>query len=216
MPVDAASPSVRGSLPVDRKRAPAPVVRGAPTRHLTWLAAVLWGFVGVTGASAQVPSAPQVPPPTAGPVPEAVAPARPDPLTGPVPAPRAEAVAAGPVDESNRIVEVRIEGNHATEVAKLPKLVTRAGQIFDVQTVEEDVRTLHRSRKFVDVRPKTVRVAEGVVVIFQVVERPMLRYVKYVGNERVTTRTLRKKAEIDVGDAMDPYVVEEEIGRAHV
>jgi outer membrane protein insertion porin family len=47
------------------------------------------------------------------------------------------------------------------------------------------------------------------VVIFQVVERPMLRYVKYVGNERVTTRTLAKKAEIDVGDAMDPYVVEE-------
>ena len=46
-------------------------------------------------------------------------------------------------------------------------------------------------------------------MIFQVVERPMLRYVKYVGNEKITTRTLRKKAEIDVGDSMDPYVVEE-------
>lgn len=107
------------------------------------------------------------------------------------------------------IVEVRIEGNHATDVSKLPKLVTRAGQIFDPQAIEEDVRTLHRSKKFVDVHPKYVRVAEGIVVVFQVVERPMLRYVKYVGNERVTTRTLRKKAEIDVGDAMDPYVVEE-------
>jgi outer membrane protein insertion porin family len=107
------------------------------------------------------------------------------------------------------IVEVRIEGNHATDVAKLPKLVTRAGQIFDVQAIEEDVRTLHRSRKFVDVHPKTVRVAEGIVVIFQVVERPMLRYVKYVGNQRVTTRALRKKSEIDVGDSMDAYVVEE-------
>ena len=107
------------------------------------------------------------------------------------------------------IVEVRIEGNHATDVSKLPKLVTRAGQIFDPQAIEEDVRTLHRSRKFVDVHPKYVRVAEGIVVVFQVVERPMLRYVKYVGNEWVTTRTLRKKAEIDVGDAMDPYVVEE-------
>ena len=107
------------------------------------------------------------------------------------------------------IVEVRIEGNHATDVSKLPKLVTRAGQIFDAQAIEEDVRTLHRSKKFVDVHPKYVRVTEGIVVVFQVVERPMLRYVKYVGNERVTTRTLRKKAEIDVGDAMDPYVVEE-------
>jgi outer membrane protein insertion porin family len=118
-------------------------------------------------------------------------------------------VAPAAADEANRIVEVRIEGNHATEVSKLPQLVTRAGQIFDPQAVEQDVRTLHRTRKFVDVHPKYVRVQEGVVVIFQVVERPMLRYVKYVGNKHVTTRTLRKKSEIDVGDSMDPYVVEE-------
>jgi outer membrane protein insertion porin family len=125
--------------------------------------------------------------------------------------PPAQPVAEPPrvVDEANRIVEVRIEGNQATEVSKLPKLVTRAGQIFDPQVIEEDVRTLHRSRKFVDVHPKYVRVKEGVVVIFQVVERPMLRYVKYIGNERVSTRTLKKKAEIEVGDSMDAYIVEE-------
>jgi outer membrane protein insertion porin family len=126
----------------------------------------------------------------------------------------AAACAAGPVPAADapgtdRIIEVRIEGNHATDVSKLPKLVTRAGQIFDARAIEEDVRTLHRSKKFIDVHPKYVRVPEGIVVIFQVVERPMLRYVKYVGNQRITTRTLRKKAEIDVGDSMDPYVVEE-------
>jgi outer membrane protein insertion porin family len=108
-----------------------------------------------------------------------------------------------------RIVEVRIEGNHATEVSKLPKLVTRAGQTFDARAIEEDVRTLHRTRKFVDVHPKYVRVAEGIVVIFQVVERPMVRYVRFVGNEHVMTRTLRKKSEMEVGDSIDPYTVEE-------
>jgi outer membrane protein assembly factor BamA len=123
--------------------------------------------------------------------------------------PAAEPLPLPPVTESpaaaaaaDVIVEVRIEGNHATDVSKLPKLVTRAGQIFDTQAIEEDVRTLHRSRKFVDVHPKYVRVAKrAIVVVFQVVERPMLRYVKYVGNEWVTTRTLRKKGEIDVGDS---------------
>ena len=123
--------------------------------------------------------------------------------------PPVDATATAATNEANRIVEVRIEGNHATEVSKLPQLVTRAGQIFDPQAIEQDVRTLHKTRKFVDVHPKYVRVQEGVVVIFQVVERPMLRYVKYVGNQHVTTRTLRKKSEIDVGDSMDPYVVEE-------
>jgi outer membrane protein insertion porin family len=128
----------------------------------------------------------------------------------PLPPVEPAAAAARPADESaDVIVEVRIEGNETTEISKLPKLVTRAGQVFDPGSVEEDVRTLHRSRKFVDVHPKYVRVADGVVVIFQVVERPTLRYVKYVGNERISTRTLRKKAEIDIGDSMDPYVIEE-------
>ncbi len=154
-----------------------------------WLVVALIGCMGAE-AVAQAPAPPPV---------------MPLPPVG-QPAPQAAAAAA---DEANRIVEVRIEGNHATEVSKLPQLVTRAGQIFDPQAIEKDVRTLHRTRKFVDVHPKYVRVTEGVVVIFQVVERPMLRYVKYVGNTHVTTRTLRKKAEIDVGDSMDPYVVEE-------
>ncbi len=138
---------------------------------------------------------------------QAADPAGPTPLP-PTPLPPVAAGTAA-VPQADVIVEVRIEGNEATEVSKLPKLVTRAGQAFDPRSVEEDVRTLHKSRKFVDVHPKYVRVADGVVVIFQVVERPMLRYVKYVGNQRITTRTLRKKGEIDVGDSMDPYVVEE-------
>jgi len=161
------------------------------------LVAAVLAIGAMPGASAQPPGGiappPLPPPPVAAP-----------PAPGAVPG-----AAAAAVDESNRIVEVRIEGNHATDVSKLPKLVTRAGQIFDAQAIEEDVRTLHRCRKFVDVNPKYVRVKEGVVVIFQVVERPMLRYVKYVGNQRVPTRTIRKKAEIDVGDSMDAYVVEE-------
>ena len=206
MPVDPRSPHERDSHHAGKGGSgvlpPSPPRRSGGRSPLLGL--LCWLLVAWHPAGAQTYE------PAAAPLPPAVAPTVPPPLTGPQPAPPPVAPpAAAPADESNRIVEVRIEGNHATEVSKLPKLVTRAGQIFDVQSVEEDVRTLHRSRKFVDVRPKTVRVAEGVVVIFQVVERPMLRYVKYVGNERVTTRTLRKKAEIDVGDAMDPYVVEE-------
>ena len=116
---------------------------------------------------------------------------------------------AVPTSSAERIIEVRIEGNQATPVSRLPKLVTRAGQIFDATAIEEDVRALHRSRKFVDVHPKYVRTAEGIVVIFQVVERPLVRYVKYVGNQQISSRALRKKAELDIGDSMDPYAVEE-------
>jgi outer membrane protein insertion porin family len=168
-----------------------PVVRGVVVLAVTAIATA-------TTASAQLPATAANDPPAAvnSPPPTSVTPLAPiDVTTAP--------------EEANRIVEVRIEGNQVTEVSKLPTLQTRAGQIFDASMIEEDVRNLHRSRKFVDVHPKYVRVAEGIVVIFQVVERPMLGYVRFVGNQRVTTRTLGKKAEIDVGDSMDPYVVEE-------
>ena len=156
-----------------------------PPGHLRalLLPSALAGCLGAAVAAAQAPAQPAV---------------------QPLPPPPASAPPA-----ADRIVEVRIEGNHATEASKLPQLVTRAGQTFDPQAVEEDVRTLHRTRKFVDVRPTYVRAADGVVVIFQVVERPMLRHVRFVGNQKLTSRALKKKSEIDVGDSMDPYVVEE-------
>ena len=46
-----------------------------------------------------------------------------------------------PDGAGDRIVEVRIEGNETMDASKLPKLVTRAGQSFDPQSIEEDVRT---------------------------------------------------------------------------
>ena len=171
---------------------------------LLCLVMVLFATTAITAATARAQFSP--PPATQGSPP--VASAAPAGLPGGV-EPLASVDGAVPAEENNRIVEVRIEGNQVTEVSKLPTLQTRAGQIFDASMIEEDVRSLHRSRKFVDVHPKYVRVAEGIVVIFQVVERPMLGYVRFVGNQRVTTRTLGKKSEIDVGDSMDPYVVEE-------
>ena len=192
-------------IAVDRVRRQRMAMAGRSRRGAMPTAAVVvvMAWATMPMVSAQPPAPGFSPPPPAAAVAAPPAPAVGSASTvGGVPA-------VAPVDESNRIVEVRIEGNHATDVSKLPKLVTRAGQIFDAQAIEEDVRTLHRCRKFVDVNPKYVRVKEGVVVIFQVVERPMLRYVKYVGNQRVPTRTIRKKAEIDVGDSMDAYVVEE-------
>jgi len=168
--------------------------RVRPAARVTLASALVFGCLLAASARGQAP-------------PVTAAPATAPPVSALPPVEPASQPAVG--NPADRIIEVRIEGNHATDASKLPKLVTRAGQIFDPQAVEDDVRTLHRSRKFVDVLPKYVRMPEGIVVIFQVVERPMLRYVKYVGNRSVTNRTLKKKSEIDVGDSMDPYVVEE-------
>jgi outer membrane protein insertion porin family len=107
------------------------------------------------------------------------------------------------------VVEVRIDGN-STALNKLGfRFATRAGQPFDPKLVEDDVRSLDRTRRFLDIRPKYQRVPGGIVVIFSVVERPMIRQIKYVGNKGISSKVLQKQAELKAGEALDPHMIED-------
>jgi len=126
------------------------------------------------------------------------------------PAPRVNNSAAGvpaPQVGQDNVVEVRIEG--ATNVSTLPKMSTRAGTSFDPKAIEDDVRSLDRTRRFIDIKPRYQFLNNGLVVIFQVVERPVVRFVKFIGMEKVKESTLKKEAELKVGDSLDPHKIEE-------
>ncbi len=108
------------------------------------------------------------------------------------------------------VSDVRIVGNETVPVAKIkPHIRTRPERPFDLELVEEDVRALNGTRMFVHVSPLYDRTPEGVVVIFQVRERPTIQYVRYVGNKKIKKRSLDKKVELKVGDTLDPFSVDE-------
>ncbi len=114
-----------------------------------------------------------------------------------------------------KVVQVQMIGRkHVPLLRIVPHIRTRAGQPLDMELIEEDVRRLNRSGLFVSVKTMTQRAAGGRIVIFEVVERPVLQYVKYVGNELVRKSVLADKAGIKPGDAMDPFAVEE--GRSKI
>jgi outer membrane protein insertion porin family len=71
------------------------------------------------------------------------------------------------------------------------------------------VRRLNSTSLFHEVRTATQMTPRGVVVTFQVIERPTLRYIKYVGNRYVTDKSLEKKAGLKVGDSLNQFAVEE-------
>jgi outer membrane protein insertion porin family len=107
------------------------------------------------------------------------------------------------------VVDVRVTGNVSIPLHKIaPNIATRAGRPFNPELIEQDCAKLTKTRQFVSVNPTYQRVPEGVVVVFQVLERPTLRYVKYVGAS-IRRTTLDKKSELKVGDSIDPYVVDE-------
>jgi outer membrane protein insertion porin family len=108
------------------------------------------------------------------------------------------------------VVDVQVKGNRTVPVDKiLPHIRTRKGRPFDANLIEEDVRRLNRSRLFVTVRPAYLQVQGGRVVIFEVVERPVLQDIKYVGSESITKKVLAKETGLKVGDAIDPYAIQE-------
>ena len=118
----------------------------------------------------------------------------------------AEVVAApAPEPAAGEIVaEVRIVGNEKTDTSQIAGLIkTRAGRPFDPALVKQDVRTLALQNLFVDVKSLYERTPQGRVVIFQVVERPTIRYVSYLGNKKVSDL---KPVALARGEAVCLYV----------
>ena len=108
------------------------------------------------------------------------------------------------------VVELQISGNRAVSREKIVRYIhTRPGRPFDLEVIEEDVRRLNQTGMFVDVKTFSQRVDHGRVVVFQVVERPILQDVCYIGNKKIKTKVLQKESNLKAGDSLDPYSVEE-------
>ena len=123
----------------------------------------------------------------------------------PLPTPQSDQVAA-----EQLVSEIRILGNDTIGANKVAEqLNTRVGRPFNRTVVQDDVRRLANLGWFVDVKPLYEATPQGRIVIFQVVERPTIRYVKYLGNEKVKDKALAKETSLKDGGAVDPYAVEE-------
>ncbi len=152
-------------------------------------------MLGPDGRSMPV-AGPAMPMPAAGP-------------TMPLPSPAAPGAAAPGMPAEENVVEVRVEGNRTIGLDKiLPKIRTRAGRAYIEEQVQTDVRELSKLGTFANVQAFHQRVPTGIVVIFRVVERPLFQEVTIVGNDTYLTSVLKKEAEVKVGDAADPFAVE--------
>lgn len=113
-------------------------------------------------------------------------------------------------DVGKTVMDVRVEGNKRTAMSKVMSyLRTRKGRPFDSEIVQGDTRRLIQSGLFRDVRTLTLPQADGVVVLFQVFERPTVEYVKFIGNRGMRDKELLKQSDLKVGDALNQFNVEE-------
>lgn len=88
-------------------------------------------------------------------------------------------------------------------------LKTRANREYDPLLIESDVRTLLQSGYFYAAKPKIIDTIDGKVVRFEVREKPLIQEIIIVGNRAFSDKVLIKEVGFKVGDAIDPFTVNE-------
>lgn len=108
------------------------------------------------------------------------------------------------------IAGVRIVGNETTEVRFIQShLRTKKDREFDSQIVQADVARLAATGRFRDIRTYTENTQAGIIVTFQVVESPTIRYIRFLGNRGIADKVLAKQDGLDVGDPLNRFAVDE-------
>lgn len=108
------------------------------------------------------------------------------------------------------VSEIRVRGNRTVPASRIThQMQTRVGRPYDPKALAADIKKLASLPYFVTVRPLHRSTEAGRVIVLEVVERRALRYVEYLGNEKVKDKKLAEATGLDVGGAVDPYAVEE-------
>lgn len=108
------------------------------------------------------------------------------------------------------VEEVRIVGQNqplsstaASEIAH--RIRTREGDPLDPATVENDYHHIYESHKFTNVEARVEPTETGVIVVFEVAEAKLISEIRFTGNERIDTTTLKSSINLKAGEAMDEY-----------
>ncbi len=136
-----------------------------------------------------------------------VCPAQVPPLPGTLPQPAAQPQATQP---KRPLIGVEIRGNRTVPEDQVRRHIrARVGVPFNPTTVREDVKRLYASRWFFNVRPIIRETPQGILLTYEVSERPTAETVRFVGNRHFTDGKLLKECGLKPGDSLNAYSLRE-------
>ena len=102
------------------------------------------------------------------------------------------------------MTEVKVEGNTTIPKSDIAKHIrTRPGRVVTAQQIKDDVDALVRTRWFVTVEPSIRRTDSGNMLVFKVVERPIILKVVYKGNKKIKTKEFDRITQLKPGQPYD-------------
>ena len=116
---------------------------------------------------------------------------------------RAQEAAGSPPDT---VIEVRVEGNkHLSTSAVMRHVKIRTNTPYNEEAVSAAQRRLLKTHRFDNVLVEKVQTDKGVILVFRVSERPVIRAVEFVGAKAVKAKKLNKLIPFGSGDPVDVY-----------
>ena len=113
------------------------------------------------------------------------------------------------VNQASVIKEVRVTGNNVlAERDILSRIRTRAGRYFDPDLLQQDVNELWKVKQIRRVKgPYIDRQNDGIVITIELVERPYISEVRYIGNRALADRKLAEETGLAGGQPLDLHSV---------
>jgi len=98
--------------------------------------------------------------------------------------------------DGEKIVEVVIKGNWRIEAAAVLNVVKmKAGDTLTGDKTDKDIRAIYKMGHFKDVQAATEPSEKGTVLVYVVVEKPIVRSIKFEGNKELSTDKLKEVLE---------------------
>jgi outer membrane protein insertion porin family len=113
-----------------------------------------------------------------------------------------------------QVEEVRVSGNQRIEKAAILAVVsTKKGQRLNYDRLDKDLRDIYKMGFFKDVEIETESGPSGVIVTFNVTEKPSIGKIVFHGNKDVSEEDLKKEAGIKLYSILDQNEIKQSMNR---
>jgi outer membrane protein insertion porin family len=98
--------------------------------------------------------------------------------------------------EGEKLLEVQVQGNRRIESAAVLNVVKfKAGDTLQSDKTDDDIRAIYKLGYFQDVQALVEQSDKGTVLIYNVIEKPIVRDIKFEGNKELSTDKLKEVLE---------------------
>ncbi len=110
------------------------------------------------------------------------------------------------------IHDIRVRGNYAISTATiLNRIKMKPGDVVQEAALNNEIKRLYATGYFADVFVHVEDTPAGVVVLFTVVEKPVIRQIKIRGNTKIRTGRIERRIDVKEGDILDFSLVSRDV-----